>query len=80
MYIDDDGTVNIIKTWYFPNKPHDHNHNQVIYSKIYNIKKDNSSKLGGFFMENSLYEMTFEKCTLETHKRAFTKLQKKFKL
>ncbi len=53
MYIDDDGTVNIIKTWYFPNKPHDHNPNQVIYSKIYSIKKDNSSKLGGFLMENS---------------------------
>ena len=24
IYIDDDGTVHIIKTWYFPNNSHDH--------------------------------------------------------
>jgi hypothetical protein len=53
MYIDDDGTVNIIKTWYFPNKPHEHNPNKIMYTKIYSIKKDNSSKLGAFLMENS---------------------------
>jgi len=72
MYIDDDGAVSIIKTWYFPNKAHDHN--QIIHTKIYSIKKDSSNKTKGFSIENSTYEMNFERSTLGIHIKAFTKL------
>ena len=71
MYIDDDGAVSIIKTWYFPNKAH--SHDQTIYTKIYSIKKDSSAKKG-FSIENSTYDMVFERSTLDIHIKAFTKL------
>jgi len=55
-----------------------HDHSQRIYSKIYSIKKSTSDREKGFKIESSYYEMKFENCTLESQKKAFTKLKKLF--
>jgi hypothetical protein len=49
MYIEDDGAIHIIKTWYIPNDPKyrdsegKHKHDQEISTKIYSIKKSTES-------------------------------------
>lgn len=40
IYIEDDGTVNIIKTWTYNIASGKHNHDKDINLKIYSIKKN----------------------------------------